>query len=362
MKPQHRSVSVDLGARPYQILVGHSLLDQPATWDSAGRGDLAVIVTNTVVGPLYAARLAGALSERFRRVVRLQLEDGEQQKTLETAKLLYDAFLAEGVDRSSVVFALGGGVVGDIAGFVASTYMRGLPLVHVPTTLLAQVDSSVGGKTAVNHRLGKNMLGTFYQPRLVVAALETLKTLPPREYSAGLAEVIKYGPILDAAFLDWTEAHIQELMDRDEESIARAVLRCCELKAAVVAKDERDAGARAVLNFGHTFGHAIEAGLGYGQWLHGEAVGCGMVMALDLSARLGLITRGYAARVTRLIERAGLPTRGPNLSSAQYLELMRHDKKTTKGELLFVVVDGGGVATVRQVDADLVRTVIDACS
>jgi 3-dehydroquinate synthase len=259
-----------------------------------------------------------------------------------------------------VLFALGGGVVGDVTGFAAACYMRGVPFVQVPTTLLAQVDSSVGGKTAINHPLGKNMVGAFYQPMRVLADLDTLDSLPAREISAGLAEVIKYGPISDDAFLGWIETNLDALLARDKAALAFAVRRSCEIKAWVVGQDERESGLRAILNFGHTFGHAIEAGLGYGEWLHGEAVGCGMVMAADLSVRLGLIAPAYATRLTQLIERAGLPVHGPALGAARYLELMRLDKKAEGGELRFVVIDDPGHASVRPASDVLVTQVIEA--
>jgi 3-dehydroquinate synthase len=261
-----------------------------------------------------------------------------------------------------VLFALGGGVVGDMAGFAAASYMRGVPFVQVPTTLLAQVDSSVGGKTAINHPQGKNMIGAFYQPARVLCDLDTLATLPARELSAGLAEVIKYGPIADVAFLDWIEANVDALLRREPAALAHAVRRSCEIKAEVVGQDERESGLRAILNFGHTFGHAIEAGLGYGEWLHGEAVGCGMVMALDLSRRLGLVDQAFAGRVTALIARAGLPTVGPHLGVDRYLELMRVDKKAEAGEIRFIVIEQPGRAALRAAPDALVREVLAACT
>jgi 3-dehydroquinate synthase len=249
-----------------------------------------------------------------------------------------------------------------MTGFAAASFMRGVPFVQVPTTLLAQVDSSVGGKTAINHPLGKNMVGAFYQPQLVLCDLDTLRTLPPRELSAGLAEVIKYGPIADLAFLDWIEANLDALLARDPSALMHAVKRSCEIKAWVVGQDEREAGLRAILNFGHTFGHAIEAGLGYGEWLHGEAVGCGMVMAAELSCRLGLVERDFVQRLTALIAKAGLPVRGPQLSAddnaGRYLALMRLDKKAEAGEIRFVLIDGPGRAAVRVAPYVLVREVI----
>ena len=240
----------------------------------------------------------------------IELPDGEAHKDWTSLNTVFDALLAAGCDRKTILFALGGGVVGDIAGFAAACYMRGVPFVQVPTTLLAQVDSSVGGKTAINHPLGKNMIGAFYQPLRVVADLATLDTLPVREVSAGLAEIIKYGPIADSEFLDWLGTNLDALRARDKTALAHAVRRSCEIKAWVVGQDERESGLRAILNFGHTFGHAIEAGLGYGEWLHGEAVGCGMVMALQLSMRLGLVDAAFVDRVTRLIAKAGLPVSG----------------------------------------------------
>lgn len=264
-----------------------------------------------------------------------------------------------------MLFALGGGVVGDMTGFAAASYMRGIPFVQVPTTLLAQVDSSVGGKTAINHPMGKNMIGAFYQPLKVVCDLDTLKTLPERELSAGLAEVIKYGPIADMDFFGWIEDHIEALMARDPVALGYAVKRSCEIKAWVVGQDEREAGLRAILNFGHTFGHAIEAGLGYGEWLHGEGVGAGMVMAAHLSHRLGLIDLALVQRLTALIQQAGLPVKGPVLSTddnaGRYLELMRVDKKAEGGEIKFVVIDGPACASVRSAPDALVREVINDC-
>jgi 3-dehydroquinate synthase len=322
----------------------------------------ALIVTNTTVAPLYAAQLERAIAPRHQTVHVVALPDGEEHKTWQSLNLIFDALLQKACDRKTVLYALGGGVVGDMTGFAAACYMRGVPFVQVPTTLLAQVDSSVGGKTAINHPLGKNMIGAFYQPRLVVCDLDTLATLPAREFSAGLAEVIKYGPIADLEFLAWIEGNIQGLMDRDATLMAHAVRRSCEIKAWVVAQDERESGLRAILNFGHTFGHAIEAGLGYGEWLHGEAVGCGMVMALHLSQRLGLVDAVFVQRVTALIERAGLPVVGPALGADRYLELMQVDKKTEAGEIRFVVIDRPGSAAVRPAPEAMVRDVIARCS
>lgn len=369
----HARVEIDLGERSYPILIGSSLLDDPATWSGLPKAASALIVTNETVGPLYAARLQQALRSHYPQIHGLSLPDGEAYKTWDSLNLIFDALLSKGCDRKTVLFALGGGVVGDMTGFAAACYMRGVPFVQVPTTLLAQVDSSVGGKTAINHPLGKNMIGAFYQPVRVVCDLDTLQTLPERELSAGLAEVIKYGPIHDLAFLDWIEANLPALRAREPKALAYAVQRSCEIKAEVVGQDEREAGLRAILNFGHTFGHAIEAGLGYGEWLHGEGVGCGMVMAARLSQRLGLLTEDKVERLVRLVDAAGLPVRGPQLKAGhgedcadlpnaqRYLQLMRVDKKAEAGEIKFVLVEDAGRAVVRGAPDALVAEVIDAC-
>jgi 3-dehydroquinate synthase len=354
-------VPIELGERSYPIAIGTGLLADPATWSQVPAAAHGVIVTNTTVAPLYASQLQRALATRHQRVELVELPDGEEHKNWQTLNRIFDALLERGCDRKTVLYALGGGVVGDMAGFAAACYMRGVPFVQVPTTLLAQVDSSVGGKTGINHPLGKNMIGAFYQPRLVVCDLDTLQSLPAREFSAGVAEVIKYGPIADTALLDWIETNIDALMGRDEAALAHAVRRSCEIKAWVVGQDERESGLRAILNFGHTFGHAIEAGLGYGRWLHGEAVGCGMVMALQLSQRLGLVDHAYVERVTALLQRAGLPVVGPDLGVERYLELMRGDKKSEAGQIRFVVIDRPGSAVVRAAPEDVVRGVIAHC-
>lgn len=354
------SVHIELGERSYDILVGTGLLAAELAFDALPAGRQAVIVSNMTVAPLYEGKLHAALAKRFQEVVSVRLPDGESYKGWETLNLIFDAMLAARCDRKTTVFALGGGVVGDMAGFASACYMRGVAFVQIPTTLLAQVDSSVGGKTGINHPLGKNMIGAFYQPLRVIADLDTLDTLPERELSAGLAEVIKYGPIADVAFFDWIEGHLDALLGRDKGALAYAVKRSCEIKAWVVGQDERETGLRAILNFGHTFGHAIEAGLGYGEWLHGEAVGCGMVMAIDLSHRLGLVDAAYAERLTRLIERARLPIRGPALGAERYLELMRVDKKSEAGEIRFVVIEAPGRAVMRTAPDAMVRDVIAA--
>ena len=359
------TVTIDLGVRSYDIAIGTGLIGRAATFAGLPRASQALIVSNATVAPLYAERVRAALAAHYPQVHLLALPDGEAFKTWETLQLIFDALLTHGCDRKTVLFALGGGVVGDMTGFAAASFMRGVPFVQIPTTLLAQVDSSVGGKTGINHPLGKNMVGAFYQPHRVVCDLETLQTLPPRELSAGLAEIIKYGPIADTAFLDWIEAQLSNLLAREPQALAQAVRRSCEIKAWVVAQDEREAGLRAILNFGHTFGHAIEAGMGYGAWLHGEAVGCGMVMAARLSAALGMVEAAFADRLVRLIAAAGLPVRGPLLdagdNAGRYLELMRLDKKAQAGAITFVLIDGPGRAVMREAPEVLVRSVIDAC-
>ncbi|HZY15216.1 MAG TPA: 3-dehydroquinate synthase [Ramlibacter sp.] len=355
-------VRIALGERSYDILIGTGLLDDPASWQGLPPAASALVVSNTTVAPLYGQRLRASLAPHYHAVTEVVLADGEAHKDWPTLNRIFDTLLAAGCDRKTVLFALGGGVVGDMAGFAAACYMRGVPYVQVPTTLLAQVDSSVGGKTAINHPLGKNMIGAFHQPLRVVCDLDTLATLPARELSAGLAEVIKYGPIADLDFLGWIEDHLDALLGRERDALAHAVRRSCEIKAAVVGQDEREAGLRAILNFGHTFGHAIEAGLGFGQWLHGEAVGCGMVMALQLSRRLGLVDAAFVQRVTALIARAGLPTVGPALGAERYLELMRIDKKAEAGEIRFVLIEQPGRAGVRGAPDEAVRAVLAECT
>ena len=360
-----QTVDIALDERSYPILIDAELLGIEATYAALPSAAAALIVTNTTVAPLYAEALRAALVPRYAQIHTVVLPDGEQHKTWQTLNLIFDALLTHGCDRKTVLYALGGGVIGDMTGFAAACYMRGVPFVQVPTTLLAQVDSSVGGKTAINHPLGKNMIGAFYQPRLVVCDLATLDTLPARELAAGLAEVIKYGPIADMDLFAWLEANMDALLARERNALAHAVKRSCEIKAAVVGADEREAGLRAILNFGHTFGHAIEAGMGYGAWLHGEGVAAGMVMAAELSRRLGLVDAAFVQRLTRLIARAGLPTRGPVLhaqdNAGRYLELMRVDKKAEAGEIRFVLIDGPGQAIMRAAPDALVRKVIDHC-
>ncbi len=358
VSPHLETVRVPTASHAYDILIAPQLLAERSAWQGLPQSRQAVIVSNPTVYELHGAALHRAISPQHALVSHLLLPDGEVHKDWASLNLIFDHLLANACDRKTVLYALGGGVVGDMTGFAAATYMRGVPFVQVPTTLLAQVDSSVGGKTAINHPLGKNMVGAFYQPERVLIDLDTLRTLPDRELKAGLAEVIKYGPIADMAFLGWLEQNMDALLARDAAALAHAVKRCCEIKAHVVGVDEREGGLRAILNFGHTFGHAIEAGMGYGAWLHGEAVGCGMVLAADLSASLGLIRADLAARLTRLIERAGLPTTAPNLPLAQWFHLMSVDKKAADGAIRFVLLDAPGSATMRSAPHELVEAVI----
>ncbi len=354
-------VRIDLAERSYDILIGSGLLRDAASYDDLPRSRDAMIVTNTTVAPLYARALAEVLRGRHEQIHVVELPDGETHKDWATLNRIFDALLGHGCDRKTVLYALGGGVVGDMTGFAAACYMRGVPFVQVPTTLLAQVDSSVGGKTAINHPLGKNMIGAFYQPLRVIADLDTLATLPRREVAAGLAEVIKYGPIADDAFFGWIETNADALVTLEPAALLHAVKRSCEIKAQVVGADEREQGLRAILNFGHTFGHAIEAGLGYGEWLHGEAVGCGMVMAARLSQRLGLVDAGYVERVRALVAKVGLPVRGPDLGRERWLELMHVDKKTEGGAIRYVVIEAPGRAAMRAVPDEVVAPVIAEC-
>ncbi len=359
------TVRIDLADRSYDIVIGENLFDQALTYQNLPKASAALIVSNTTIAPLYEAALKQALSGHYKTIHTVHLPDGEAHKDWVTLNLIFDALLGHACDRKTVLFALGGGVVGDMTGFAAASFMRGVPFVQVPTTLLAQVDSSVGGKTAINHPMGKNMIGAFYQPQRVVCDLSVLKTLPAREISAGLAEIIKYGPIADMPFFEWIDAHIDALRACEPKAMAHAVRKSCEIKAHVVGQDEREAGLRAILNFGHTFGHAIEAGLGYGEWLHGEAVGCGMVMAAHLSQAMGLIDEPFVQRLTGLIARAGLPTKGPVLNdkdnAGQYLALMLHDKKSVAGDIQFVLIEGPGKARVSAAPEAMVRAVIDRC-
>ena len=350
---------IDLGERGYPILVGAGLLDDAALLGEVVTARDVLVVTNTTVAPLYLGRLERALAGK--RLGSVILPDGEQYKTLDTLARVFDALVERRMNRDACVAALGGGVVGDLAGFAAACYQRGVDYVQVPTTLLAQVDSSVGGKTGVNHPGGKNLIGAFHQPRAVVADTATLGTLPPRELRAGLAEVIKYGLIADAGFLAWIEAHLDALLALEAGALAHAIRRSCEIKAGIVAEDEREHGRRALLNLGHTFGHAIETATGYGEWLHGEAVGAGMLMAADLSCRLGWLRNEDVERVRVLLARAGLPVAAPSIGAARGLELMGMDKKVLAGRIRLVLMRRiGEGAVVGDYPADALQATLAA--
>jgi 3-dehydroquinate synthase len=355
------SLRVALGERSYPIDIGADLLGRSDLYRPHLAGGSAAIVTNVVVAALYLSKVKQALQGA--RVTEIIVPDGEHTKSWATLETVFDALLAARCGRDTLLVALGGGVVGDLAGFAAATYQRGIPLLQIPTTLLAQVDSSVGGKTAINHARGKNMIGAFHQPHAVISDVATLDTLPDRELRAGLAEVIKYGFALDAQFVQWLEAGIGQLLARDRGALGYAVKRCCELKAQIVAADERETGVRALLNLGHTFGHAIEAGTGYGTWLHGEAIAAGMVMAAELSRREGLLSPEDVQRVRNLIARAGLPVKGPALAPQQLMELMALDKKAAQGKVRFVLLEGIGRAALRgDIDPGRVREAIVAAA
>ncbi len=340
-----QTLTVDLADRSYPIHIGSGLLERSELLTPLIAGQRVAIVSNETVAPLYLARVKRALADRA--PVEVILPDGEQHKTLEVLNRIFDVLLQQRCDRRTTLIALGGGVVGDMAGFAAAVYQRGVPFVQIPTTLLAMVDSSVGGKTGVNHPLGKNMIGAFHQPRGVIIDTDTLGTLPDRELSAGLAEVIKYGLIRDREFLTWLEGNLEALLARDPTALAFAIHRACQNKAEVVAADEREGGVRATLNLGHTFGHAIETGMGYGRWLHGEAVAVGMVLAAELSRRVGWLASGDVARVEALLRRARLPVRAPaTLTEERFLELMAVDKKVQDGRLRLVLLKALGEAVV----------------
>lgn len=317
------------------------------------------LVSNPTILAAYGEPVRAALQRTGKAVVEVALPDGEAHKNWQTLNMIFDHLLQNGLDRKAVLIALGGGVVGDMAGFAAACYMRGIRFVQVPTTLLSQVDSSVGGKTAINHPLGKNMVGAFYQPIAVEIDPAVLVTLPPREISAGLAEVVKYGLIIDAEFFSWCEANAAALRALEPEAVAYAIRRSCELKARVVSQDEREGGLRAILNLGHTFGHAIESGLGYGEWLHGEAVGCGMVQAAELSADLLGLPREDVERVRRVVEAIGCPVVAPDLGTSRWVELMGHDKKAQGGTLRFIVLPRIGEAELVDVDPAALEPVLN---
>ncbi|WJF90587.1 3-dehydroquinate synthase [Paraburkholderia bonniea] len=354
------TVNVELGERAYPIHIGEGLIHQAALFAPHVAGTSITIVSNTTVDPLYGVALRQALAPLGKAVSTVVLPDGEAYKNWETLNQIFDALLGARADRKTTLVALGGGVTGDMTGFAAACYMRGVPFIQVPTTLLSQVDSSVGGKTGINHPLGKNMIGAFYQPQAVIADVSVLGTLPERELAAGIAEVIKTGAIADVDFFAWIEANMAALNRCEPSALIEAVKRSCEIKASVVAADEREGGLRAILNFGHTFGHAIEAGLGYGAWLHGEAVGCGMAMAADLSVRLGYLDEATRRRLVDVITAARLPVRAPALDQARYLELMRVDKKAEAGEIKFILLKRFGETLISTAPDDVVRATLAA--
>lgn len=339
-----QTLQVDVGHSKYPISIGAGLLTDRDLLEIQVPGRDLLIVTNTTIGKLYLANLAASFTQR--RIAECILPDGEQHKTLQTAAWVLDALVGNKMNRDATVLALGGGVIGDIAGFAASCYQRGIGYVQLPTTLLAQVDSSVGGKTGVNHTGGKNLIGAFYQPRAVIADTDALQTLPDREFKSGLAEVIKYGCVWDPLLFDWLDRNMPALLARDAEALSYAIARSCEIKATVVARDEREHDLRAILNFGHTFGHAIEAATRYERFLHGEAVGLGMLMAVDLSHRLGMIDAAVKGRVRDILLRAGLPVEAPRIGAAKAYELMQMDKKVLAGSVRLVLLEKLGRATV----------------
>ena len=356
-----QTVNVNLGERSYPIFVGEGLLSQVDLLKPYLGNGRAVVITNDVVAPLYGERVKALLGDRFAE--QIVLPDGEAHKNLDVIAGIYDQLMAGKYDRQTTLIALGGGVVGDITGFAAATYQRGINFIQIPTTVLAQVDSSVGGKTGVNHPQGKNMIGAFYQPRCVVADTQLLETLPEREIKAGLAEVIKYGLIVDAKFFQWLEVHSQEVLALSSAELMQVIKVCCEIKADVVARDEREGGVRALLNLGHTFGHAIETVSGYGNLLHGETVAMGMVMAADLSHRMGWLAAEEAVRVRRVLqENFGMPVLPPaDISVEQYLELMASDKKAEQGKIRFILLRAIGDATLTaEIDANLLEQTLVA--
>ena len=355
-----KTLELELGERSYPIHIGSQLIDRADLYKKHLKGSFTAVVTNQTVAPLYADRVVKTLESLGQKVRLVILPDGEVYKTWETLQKIFDALLESGADRKSTLIALGGGVIGDMTGFAAASYMRGVRFIQVPTTLLSQVDSSVGGKTGINHPLGKNMIGAFYQPQAVIADLDTLKTLPPKELAAGLAEVVKHGAIADADFFSWIEKNIESLNACEPKAMEHAVQRSCEIKSQIVALDEKEGGVRATLNFGHTFGHAIEAGMGYGEWLHGEAVGCGMVLAADLSVRTGRLTKDDYQRIKNLVTALKLPSAPPKLGVSRYIDLMSVDKKAEGGEVRYILLDGIGRSTIKTVDEPLVVQTLEA--
>ena len=357
-----QTLTVSLASCSYPIHIGENLLSQAELLLPHLPSKKVAVVTNTTVAALYLAPLQTSLHRQGIDVLPIILPDGEEYKNAETLAMIYNALLTHRCERNTTILALGGGVVGDMAGFAAATYLRGVPFIQIPTTLLAQVDSSVGGKTGINHALGKNMIGAFYQPQVVLADIATLTTLPDRELRAGIAEVIKYGLIRDLPFFEWLEQNIDKLLARDTTALQYAISRSCQNKAEVVARDERESGERALLNLGHTFGHAIETGMGYGVWLHGEAVAAGTIMAADLSCRLAWLSTQDVTRIRTLFERSGLPLVAPALGEEKYLQLMGLDKKVVGGKIRFVLLKRIGQALVSgDVPQALLLQTLNAC-
>lgn len=353
-----QTLHVELGDRRYPIFIG-SHLDVTELVAPYIQGHQVMIVSNTTVAPLYLASYQSALEQLGKKVAQCILPDGEQYKDFQHLHLIFDALLEAGFNRDCTILALGGGVIGDMAGYAAASFQRGVDFVQVPTTLLSQVDSSVGGKTGINHPLGKNMIGAFKQPNIVFADMAQLDTLPDRELSAGLAEVIKYALLGDESFLQWLEQNMEALVGRNAQLLAEAVYRSCEHKARIVANDEKEQGERALLNLGHTFGHAIESYMGYGNWLHGEAVAAGMVMAADLSQRMGWIEPADVERVKRILQRANLPTQAPNIPLDEFLAYMSHDKKVLNGQLRLVLLKKLGQAIItKEFDVEQLKQTI----
>lgn len=341
-----QTLKVELASRSYPIHIGRNLITDACLILPHLKRKHVAIVTNTTVAPLYLDKVRFALESAGVTVIPIILPDGEAYKNSATLNTIYDVLLQNRCERSTTLIALGGGVIGDLTGYAAATYLRGVPFIQIPTTLLSQVDSSVGGKTGINHPLGKNMIGSFYQPQLVLADIDTLQTLPAREFSAGMAEVIKYGLIRDADFFAWLETNMPNLMQLSEAELSYAIYRSCQNKADVVAKDEHEQGERALLNLGHTFGHAIENAMGYGVWLHGEAVAAGTMMAADLSQRMDWLTEPDVARIKNILEAANLPTTPPNLGVEKYLDLMGLDKKVENGKIRLILQQGIGKAVI----------------
>jgi 3-dehydroquinate synthase len=357
-----QTLTVGLDDRSYPIHIGSGLLARADLLRPHLHSQKAAVISNTTVAPLYMEGLRANLQSLGVEVIPVVLPDGEAYKNAETMALIYDALLSNRCERNTTIIALGGGVIGDMTGFAAATYLRGVPFIQVPTTLLAQVDSSVGGKTGINHPLGKNMIGAFYQPQVVLADISTLSTLPDKELRAGIAEVIKYGLIRDLPFFEWLEQNMEKLLARDQAVLEYAIARSCRNKAEVVAADERESGERALLNLGHTFGHAIEAGMGYGAWLHGEAVAAGTLLAADLSHRLGWLREEDVARIHKLHERAGLPVMAPALGTEKYLQMMGLDKKVASGKMRFILLKAIGHGVVSgDVPESLLRQTLELC-